>query len=154
MAGKEAEGNLEVDDDSDIEVEYLNAAYAKKFRALAARLNHVACERPDLQYSVKECARHMARPQAGSWAPLKKIGRYLLYRPRLVLEYKVQAQPRCISVYSDSDWAGCARARCSTSGGSVLLGSHLIKSWYRQQQVTALSSAEAETYARVRASCA
>ena len=34
-----------------------------------------------------------------------------------------------------------------------MLGSHLVKSWGRQQKVTALSSAEAETYALVCASC-
>ena len=34
-----------------------------------------------------------------------------------------------------------------------MLGSHLIKSWCRQQKVTALSSAETETYALVCTSC-
>ena len=34
-----------------------------------------------------------------------------------------------------------------------MLGSHLVKSWCRRQKVKALSSAEAETYAPVCASC-
>ena len=77
-AGKDADGDLEADGESDVEVEYLDAADAKRFRARAARLNYVASERPELQYSVKEVARHLARPHVGSWNLLKKIGRYLL----------------------------------------------------------------------------
>ena len=34
-----------------------------------------------------------------------------------------------------------------------MIGQHPIKSWYKQQKVIALSSAEAETYAVVGASC-
>ena len=34
-----------------------------------------------------------------------------------------------------------------------MIGQHLIKSWSKQQKVIALSSAEADTYAEVGASC-
>lgn len=95
----------------------------------------------------------MSRPQKASWQPLKEIGRYVFHRPRLVLEFRFQVAPRCISVFSDSDWAGSVRTRRSTRGGSIMLGGHLVKSWCRQQRVTALSSAEAKTYALVCASC-
>ena len=43
---------------------------------MTARLNYIASDRPDLQYAVKECARHMARPQVGSWCLLKKVARF------------------------------------------------------------------------------
>ena len=118
VKGKGDGAEKDAADDSDMEFEYVDALKAKKFRALAARLNHVVSKRPDLQYSVKECVRHLARPQVGSWQLLKKIGRYLRYRQCLLLEYTFLIQPQCISVYSDSDWAGCARTRRSTSGGS------------------------------------
>ena len=83
------------------------------------------------------------------WALLKKIGRYLLYRPRMVLRYKWQARPGCIDGYTDSDWAGCTNSRKSTSGAVIMVGNHVVKSYSRQQKVLALSSAEAETYGMV-----
>ena len=48
---------------------------------------------------------------------------------------------------------GDASCRRSTSGGLVLLGEHLIKSWSSTQKVTALSSGEAEYYAIVKGAC-
>ena len=47
---------------------------------------------------------------------------------------------------TDTDWARDIVSRKSTSGGCLLLGSHLIKHWSKQQSVIALSSAEAELY--------
>ena len=58
-----------------------------------------------------------------------------------------------MQTYSDSDYAGCVLTRRSTSGGCMMVGRHLLKSWSKQQRVVALSSAEAETYALVTASC-
>ena len=49
--------------------------------------------------------------------------------------------------YSDSDWAGDRKTGESTSGGIIMLGSHLIKSWSRTQNAVTLSSAEAELVA-------
>ncbi len=45
---------------------------------------------------------------------------------------------------------GEAQCRRSTSGSLIQLGRHLIKSWSSTQQVTALSSGEAEYYAITR----
>ena len=47
---------------------------------------------------------------------------------------------------TDSDWAGDVRTRKSTSGGSVRLGMHLVKSWAKDQASIATSSGEAELY--------
>ena len=56
-----------------------------------------------------------------------------------------------IDVYTDTDWAGCPKTRRSTSGGGLVLGSHLIKSWSSTQADVALSSGEAEYYGAVKA---
>ena len=85
----------------------LEKADAKLFRGVAARLNYLGPDRPDMQYAIKEAARCMASPRQCDWPLLKKIGRYLLYRPRLILRYKWQKRPGCIDGYTDSDWAGC-----------------------------------------------
>ena len=49
--------------------------------------------------------------------------------------------------YSDSDWAGCHSTGKSTSGGIVMIGGRLIKSWSRTQDSVTLSSAEADLVA-------
>jgi hypothetical protein len=53
--------------------------------------------------------------------------------------------------YSDTDWAGCVKTRKSTSGGCLLLGKHLIKSWSSTQSSVSLSSGESEFYGVVKA---
>ena len=57
-----------------------------------------------------------------------------------------------VEVYSDTDWAGCPKTRKSTSGGGLLLGKHLIKSWSSTQSSVSLSSGESEFYGVVKAS--
>ena len=56
-----------------------------------------------------------------------------------------------LNIFSDSDWAGCKRMRKSTQGYAVKYGNHCIKSYSSTQATIALSSAEAENYALVKA---
>ena len=55
---------------------------------------------------------------------LKRLGRYLVKRRRLVFLYPFQEEVECMEVYADTDHAGCLRTRKSTSGGCVMLGAH------------------------------
>jgi len=50
-------------------------------------------------------------------------------------------------VFVDSDWAGCPATRKSTSGGFLVIGKHIVKTWSSTQATRALSSGEAEFYA-------
>ena len=52
-----------------------------------------------------------------------------------------------MDVLSDSDRAGCAKTRRSTSSSYVMLGGHLLASSATTQKVVATSSGEAEFYA-------
>ena len=88
----------------------------------------------------------------GDWQKLKRLGRYLLDKPMVVVRFRRQNWNGEIVVWSDSDYAGCKRTRKSTSGGVIMLGEHTIKSWSNTQAVIALSSGEAEYYAMVKAS--
>ena len=56
----------------------------------------------------------------------------------------------CLSVYCDSDWAGCIRTRRSTSGGVLKYGEHILQHWSRTQSTVALSSGEAELNAALK----
>jgi len=55
-----------------------------------------------------------------------------------------------VDVYVDADHAGCLRTKESTSGGCVMVGTHLLKFWSSIQPVITLSSGEAEFYGVVR----
>ena len=130
--------------------EKLSPGETTKFRALCARLNYLALDRIDIQYASKEASRRMSAPQAGDWLLLKRIGRYLVKSPRLVQLFAWQRWTDKVEAYVDSDWAGCAATMRSTSGGVLMIGSHVVKSWSTTQATVALSSGEAELYALVK----
>ena len=94
----------------------------------------------------------MSKPTRKAWEMLKRIGRYLKGRPRLVWRYDWQAEQDIIDVHSDANWAGCKRSRKSSSGGTIAIGAHLIKSYAKTQAIIAKSSGESELYGVIRAS--
>lgn len=147
---------MEGADDAEVEVdeddEPLDAAATRLYRGVAARLNYIAPDRPDVAYAVKESARSMQTPSKRDLKRLRKIAKYLIGCPRLVAKFKYQNMPTVITAFTDSDWAGCSMTSKSTSGGALCLGEHVIKTYCKQQKVIALSSAKAELYAMVAAS--
>ena len=84
----------------------LVGAEATRFRAVAARANYLSADRPDIQYSVNEVCRRMAKPVEGDWQKLTRLGRYLKGAPRCVIQYPWQEACGPPIGYSDSDWAG------------------------------------------------
>ena len=132
----------------------LDENLVKTYRSVTARCNYLAADRPDIKFATRRCAKGMANPSLLDWRRLKRIGRYLKGKPRLKIHYDWQDYPQSASactracwVQSDSDWAGDRATRKSTSGGTIRLGGHLIKSWSKDQTVIATSSGEAELYA-------
>jgi hypothetical protein len=121
-----------------------------RYRAVAARLNYLSQDRPDIRYATMRACACMSCPTTVDFERLKRIGRFLLKKPRLVISYVWQRTPVRIDGYSDSDWAGDRSTRRSASGGCLLHGLHWVKGWAKSQQVIALSSAEAELYAMTR----
>ena len=120
------------------------------FRGAAARANYLALDRPDLQFAAKEICRWMSAPTELAWQGLKRLGRYIVGLPRLVYKYPWQ-DASTVDVYSDTDWSGCPVTRKSTSGGCIMIGSQVIKTWSSTLASVALSSGEAEFYGVVRA---
>ena len=121
-----------------------------RFRALAARANYLAADRPDCQFAAKEVCRWMAAPSELSMLAVKRLCRYLNGRRRLVFSYPFQSADT-VECYSDTDWGGCVRTRKSTSGGCLMLGRHVLKTWSSTQPTVSLSSGEAEFYGVVKA---
>ena len=65
----------------------LTPAGATSYRALAARLNYLAQDRPDIAFAAKELCRDFAVPSISSLKKLKRVARYLLLVPRLGFKY-------------------------------------------------------------------
>lgn len=135
------------------ETDFMKPSNASSYRMLAARLNYLAMDRPDIQYATKEIAKQMAKPQEHHWQLMKRMARYLKKVPRLEQCFEWLSKPTDITGFSDSDWAGDLKTRKSTSGGVCMIATHAIKTWSSTQQVIALSSAEAELYALIKCAC-
>ena len=132
--------------------ERLEEDQASQYRAIIARCNYIFLDRPDLSLAAKELARRMAKPTKGDWSKLKRLGRYLVSKPRVQQVYQWQGTQKILKSYTDADWAGCRETRKSTIGGCVTFGTHTLKSWSRTQAFIALSSGESEFYAALKAS--
>ena len=134
-----------------VEEETLSSSEQSLYRAVVTRINYLAQDRGDLQYASKECSRKMSCPTRSDFVAVKRIAKYLIHAPRAVLVYRWQDPLTSLTVYTDSNWAGCRETRKSTSGATFLHGGHVIKHYSRTQSTIALSSAESELYATVSA---
>ena len=114
------------------------------YRALAARANYLALDRPDVAFATKELCRCFATPTHEAYTALKRLGRYLIGTARVVWDFSFQAPCETLIASVDTDFAGCLATRRSTSGGVCMRGSHLLKHWSVTQSTVTLSSAEAE----------
>ena len=99
----------------------LSAAESTQYRALAARLNYLAADCPNLQFPAKEICRNMSAPTTRSQERLKKLARYVVGCQAVKWYYRWQKEEEDqIWVCTDSDWAGCTKTRRSTSGGCIM----------------------------------
>ena len=64
--------------------ELLDHERFKKYQSICARAHFLALDRMDIQYASKECCKAMSKPTLKDWAKLKRLGRYLVGKPRLV----------------------------------------------------------------------
>ena len=117
---------------------------ATTYRAMSARGNYLSQDRSDIQFAVKQLSKDMSSPNEGNYQALKRLGRYLSGKKRLVYQYPWQTAVEGLDIYADTDHAGCLRTRKSTSGGCAMLGAHMLKSWSSTQPTITLSSGEAE----------
>ena len=78
------------------------------------------------------------------------MARYLAKYPRLVQKFVRQTAPTKFDVCTDSDHAGCARTRKSSTCTIQKHGQHVIKTSSTTQGPIALSSPESEYYGIVK----
>ena len=85
----------------------LDSGEATRYRACAARCNFLALGRPDIAYVVKEACRARSKPTNHDRQKLKHIVRYIKLHPRAVFTWKFQRRPTTVTVFSDTNYAGC-----------------------------------------------
>ena len=149
MEKKLEDSGVHTKDESTLE---LRLEEQKLYQSLSARLNYLALDQPDIQYSVKELMRKMSCPTSKDIQALKRVARYLVGAPRIIQEFAWHRRPKELKVYVDSDFAGCQATRKSTSGGAIAWGHNTLKTWSKTQSVIALSTGEAELAAIVKGS--
>jgi hypothetical protein len=125
---------------------------ATVYRQLIGSLMYLVNTRPDICFAVNTLSQYMVEPRSVHMVGAKHVLRYVAGTVDFGLDY-VRGDGVSLVGYTDSDWAGCAADRKSTSGCCFSLGSGLVSWFSRKQKSVALSSAEAEYMAASQASC-
>ena len=136
-------------DDDDPDSQALANGDTTRYRALVARISYLSQDRPDLKFASMQVCCAMAKPTMRDTERVKRIGRYLVGKPRARCWFRWQHSGE-MEAYSDADWGGDKATRRSVSAGVIMRGAHCLKVWTKKQQVVALSSAESELYAAVK----
>jgi hypothetical protein len=122
------------------------------YRQLIGSLMYLVNTRPDICFAVNTLSQFMVEPRRVHWVSAKHVLRYLQGTVDYGLDY-VRGDGVRLAGYADSDWAGSASDRRSTSGCCFGFGSAIVSWLSRKQKSVALSSAEAEYMAANLASC-
>jgi hypothetical protein len=125
---------------------------ATVYRQLIGSLMYLINTRPDICFAVNTLSEYMVEPRGVHMIGAKHVLRYVAGTVDYGLDY-IRGDGVTLVGYTDSDWAGCAADRKSTSGCCFSLGSGLVSWFSRKQKSVALSSAEAEYMAASQASC-
>ena len=122
---------------------------ASVYRSVAMRAAYLAQDRPDLQVATRSLAQGLQQPTVRHQLMLKRLARYLRYRPRMAQFFPHQTYINPFVMWTDSDHAGCIKTRKSVSGGVLMAGGCCIKTYSKGQGVVSLSTGEAEYYSLV-----
>ncbi|XP_028084712.1 uncharacterized protein LOC114285834 [Camellia sinensis] len=111
------------------------------YRSLVGALQYLTITRPDLAFAVNSACQHMHCPLISHFNAVKRLLRFL--KGTLDCGLQFQRGPLTLNAFSDSDWAGNALDRRSTTGFCVFLGPNWI-SWSSKKQPT-VSRSSTET---------
>ena len=131
----------------------LSAEDATMYRSIAMRAAYLAQDRPDLQTATRSLAQGLQNPTSRHWNMLKRLARYVRYRPRVAQLFPNQSTCNPFNMWSDADHAGCIRTRKSVSGGVLMANKCCLTTYSKGQGVVSLSSGESEYYGLVSGAC-
>ena len=106
------------------ESEPLSQDQHHRYRSQVTRCWFFSQNRADIIFIVNELCQKMSSPNQRSLAKLKRLVRCSQRERqwRQVFEYGKVAEE--LTVFTDSDWAGCKETRKSSSAGVTMLGRH------------------------------
>ena len=81
--GVAVKGEARVEDNEDSTDPELGREETTMFRAVAARLNYLSQDRPDIAFATMKLCSKMFRPDAQDSKNMKRVGRFLVGRPRV-----------------------------------------------------------------------
>ncbi|XP_019258479.1 PREDICTED: uncharacterized protein LOC109236724 [Nicotiana attenuata] len=113
------------------------------YHNLVGALQYLTMTRSDIAFAVNTASQHLHPPTSTRLAAVKCILRYIAG----TLDFGLLLKPVTtyfLTVYSDSDWAGCPDTRRSTTGSMVFFCSNLISWSSKKQHTVSRSSTEAE----------
>lgn len=94
----------------------ITAQQTTLFRSLVMRAQFLSQDRADIAEAVKAVTRKLKAPNEADLKDFKRLGRYLVGKPRVVNVYRPQRESQTTKVYADSDHAGCMLTRESATG--------------------------------------
>ncbi|XP_024021529.1 uncharacterized protein LOC112091629 [Morus notabilis] len=115
----------------------------RRYQRLVARLIYLSHTRPDIAYVVSVVSQFMHEPYEEHLGAVHCILRYLKGTLGKGLFFK-KNDSRKIEAFTDTDWAGSASDRRSTTEYCTFIWGNLVTWKSKKQPVVARSSAEAE----------
>ena len=104
--GVAAKGETRVEDNEDSTDTELGQEETTMFRAVAARVNHLSQDRRDITFATMKLCSKMSRPDAQDLKNMKRVGRFLVGRPRVGYLFEWQAHPSALQTLAEAEWAG------------------------------------------------
>nr|GFC03158.1 hypothetical protein [Tanacetum cinerariifolium] len=104
-----------------------------KYHSMVRALMYLKASRLDIMHAICYCARYQAKPTEKHLTAVKRILRYLKDTIHMGLWYPKDTGFE-LTIFSDSDHAGCLDSRKSTSGGIQFLGGDKLVSWSSKKQ--------------------
>ena len=113
------------------------------YRSMIGCLLYLTTSRPNISFSVGVCSRFQSNPKVSHLNAVKRIIKYVGRTCDYGLLNSKESN-LSLAGFSDSDWAGNADDRKSTTGGCFYVGANLVAWMSKKQYSVSLSTAEAE----------
>ena len=113
------------------------------YRSMIGCLLYLTASRPDIAFNVGVCSRFQSNPKVSHLNAVKRIIKYVARTHDYELFYSKESNLSLVG-FSDSNWAGNADDRKSTTGGCFYVGANLVAWKSKKQNSVFLSTAEAE----------
>jgi hypothetical protein len=112
--------------------------------AIGSLMFAAICTRPDISYAVSQVAKYSSKPSYVHWEAVKRIFAYLKGTISFGISYFRGVKDGVLLAFSDSDFAGDADDRRSTTGNIFILNGGPVSWRSQKQKCVALSTAESE----------